>query len=102
MHIRKNDLVMVTAGRDKGKKAKVLRVLPAKMRALVEGVNYVKKHVRRTREDQKGGIVQREMPIAVSSLALACPKCNRAVRVNFNKLSDGTKVRACKKCGETI
>ena len=102
MHIRKNDLVMVTAGRDKGKKAKVLRVLPARMRALVEGINYVKKHARRTREDQKGGIVQREMPIAVSNLALVCPKCNRPVRVGFNKLADGTKVRACKKCGETI
>jgi len=102
MHIRKNDLVVVTGGRDNGKKAKVLRVYPAKSRALVEGINYVKKHARKTKQDQQGGIVQREMPIHVSNLSIVCPKCNVGVRTGINKLADGTKTRICKKCGEAI
>ena len=102
MHIRTNDLIIVTAGKDKGKKAKVLKVFPAKSRALVEGVNYVKKHARKTKENQQGGIIQREMPIQGSNLSVICPRCNRGVRVGVKKLADGTKARVCKKCGETI
>jgi large subunit ribosomal protein L24 len=102
MHIRKNDIVMVTAGKDKGKKAKVLRVFYDTSKALVEGINYVKKHARKTQQDPKGGIVQREMPIHVSNLAVICPKCTRQVRVGFKELADGTKARVCKKCGEIL
>ncbi len=102
MHIKKNDLVMVNAGKDKGKKAKVLRVFYEKSRALVEGINYVKKHARKTKDNQQGGVVQRENPIDVSNLSVICPKCARPVRVGFNKLADNSKVRVCKKCGETL
>jgi len=102
MHIKKNDIVFVKAGKDKGKKAKVLRVFYAESRALVEGINYVKKHTRKSKDNQQGGIVQRENPIHVSNLSIVCPKCAKPVRVGFSKLADGEKVRICKKCGETI
>lgn len=102
MHIRKNDLVTVTAGKDKGKRAKVLVVFPQISRALVEGVNYVKKHARRTKEDQQGGVIQRENPIHASNLSLICPKCNRGTRSGVKTLADGSKARVCKKCGEAI
>lgn len=102
MHVRKNDIVIVTAGRDKGKKAKVMMVFPLKDRALVEGVNYVKKHARKTKQDQQGGIVQKEMPIHVSNLSIVCPKCNVGVRTGVNKSADGSKARFCRKCQEAI
>lgn len=102
MHIKRNDIVLVTAGKDKGKKAKVLKVFPADSRALVEGINYVKKHTRRTSQDQKGGVVQKESPIHVSNLSVVCPKCTHPVRVGFTRLADGTSGRVCKKCGETL
>ena len=100
--IKKNDTVMVIAGRDKGKKGKVLTVFPSKGRAMVEGVNFVKKHMRRTREEQQGGIIQKESSINLSNLALFCKGCNRPTRVGINVLSDGIKVRYCKKCKEVV
>jgi len=101
-NIRKNDTVVVLAGRDKGKKGKVLAVLPAKNKALVEGVNFVKKHARRTREDEKGGIVTKESAVPISSLALFCKGCNRQTRIGIDVLKDGTKTRFCKKCKEVF
>lgn len=100
--IKKNDTVMVLAGRDKGKTGKILVALPDRNRAIVEGVNFVKKHTRRTRENEKGGIVQRETTIHVSNLALFCKGCNRPTKVGFNTLKDGTKTRFCKKCKEVF
>lgn len=100
--IRKNDTVMVLAGRDKGKTGKVLVAFPGRNRAIVEGVNFVKKHTRRTRENEKGGIVKRESAIQVSNLAFFCKGCNRPTRVGFNVLKDGTKTRFCKKCKEVF
>jgi len=100
--IKKNDTVMVIAGRDKGKKGKVLTVFPSTGRALVEGVNFVKKHMRRTKEDQQGGIIQKESSINLSNLALFCKGCNRPTRVGISVLSDGTKARYCKKCKEVV
>ena len=102
MHIKKNDTVVVTAGRDKGKKARVLMVFPLKSKALVEGVNYVKKHERKSQKNQQGGIVQREMPIHLSNLSLSCPKCGKEVRTAVREMADGAKSRFCKKCGEVI
>lgn len=102
MHIKKNDTVFVNAGKDKGKQAKVLSVFPAKSRALVEGINYIKKHARKTNQNQQGGIIQTENPIHISNLSLVCPKCAKPVRVGFTKMADGTKARVCKKCGEII
>ncbi|OGW75172.1 MAG: 50S ribosomal protein L24 [Omnitrophica bacterium RBG_13_46_9] len=98
--IRKNDTVIVLSGKDKGKTGKVLTVLPRKNRAIVEGVNFVKKHQRRSRDDQKGGIVQKEATIHISDLAVFCKGCNRPTKVGFNVLTDGTKTRFCKRCNE--
>lgn len=100
--IRKNDTVLILAGRDRGKSGKVLTVFPKKGRAFVQGINFVKKHARRTREDQQGGIIQKESSIDISNLMLICQKCNRPARIGFTELSDGTKTRICKKCKELI
>jgi len=100
--IRKDDMVIVIAGRDKGKKGKVLKVLPSKNRAVVEGVNLVKKHLRRRSEEEKGGIFQIPSPIHLSNLMLFCRSCNRGVRFKTQVLKDGTKVRICKKCGAQL
>lgn len=100
--IRKNDTVVVLAGRDRGKSGKVLAFFPKRNRAIVERINMVKKHARRTKEDQKGGIVHKESTIEASNLALFCKGCNRATRVGFEVLKDGTKSRFCKKCKEVF
>jgi len=100
--IRKNDTVRVLAGRDKGKTSKVLAVVPAKDGAIVEGVNFVKKHARRTREDEKGGVVTKESVIHLSNLGLFCKGCNRQTKIGFDVLKDGTKTRFCKKCKEVF
>ncbi|HDP16245.1 MAG TPA: 50S ribosomal protein L24 [Candidatus Omnitrophica bacterium] len=100
--IRKDDTVILLAGKDKGKTGKVLTVFPKKGRVLVQGVNFVKKHARRTREDQQGGIIQKESSIAVSNLMAVCQKCGKPTRIGFTVLSDGTKTRICKKCKELI
>jgi large subunit ribosomal protein L24 len=101
VHIKKNDIVVVIAGKDKGKIGKVLRVFPRKGRAIVEGVNIVKKHMKPT-PYSSGGIVEKPAPVHVSNLMLYCGKCKRGVRVAKKILEDGTKVRVCKKCGEII
>ena len=100
--IRKDDTVQVIRGDDRGKKGKVLRILTQGNRAIVEGVNLVKKHRRKTREDQQGGIVSIESSISLSNLMLFCKHCNRPNRVGFTVLKDGTKSRICKSCKETI
>lgn len=102
MNIRKNDIVSVIAGKDKGKKGKVLRIFPQKGRTIVEGINFVKRHIRKRREDEPGGIIQRESPIHISNLMLYCNKCNRPVRTGVKLLKDKSKVRFCKRCKETI
>jgi large subunit ribosomal protein L24 len=100
--IKKNDTVYVLSGKDKGKTGRVFRVYPSKDRALVEGINYVKKHTRKSQQDQKGGIIQKEMPIHLSNLAPFCKGCNKFARVGMNVLADGTKSRYCKRCKEAI
>ncbi|MBL7084686.1 MAG: 50S ribosomal protein L24 [Candidatus Omnitrophica bacterium] len=102
LKIKKNDIVTVCAGKDKGKKGKVLYVFPKENRALVEGANFIKKHTRKTREDAQGGIIQKESPIQISKLMLFCSKCNKPTRVGFSLLKDGTKTRICKRCREVI
>ncbi|OGX19958.1 MAG: 50S ribosomal protein L24, partial [Omnitrophica WOR_2 bacterium RBG_13_44_8] len=86
----------------RGKRAKVLKVFPFECRAIVEGINLVKKHRRKTREDQQGGVVSIEMPIALSNLMLFCKSCNRRTRAGFSLLKDETKARICKHCKEVI
>lgn len=100
--LKKNDTVMVITGKDKGKTGKVLRIIPQKERAIVEGLNFIKKHARKTREDQAGGIIQKERPIRFSNLMLYCTRCSRPTRIGIDTLKDGSKTRKCKKCGEIV
>lgn len=99
--IRKGDRVIVLTGRSKGKVGEVLKVMPKESRALVQGVNVVKRHVRPSMRTQ-GGIVEQEAPIAISNLAHLDPKTNQPTRVGFRLLEDGRKVRFAKRSGEMI
>ena len=102
MHIRKNDSVMVIAGRERGKTGKVLRVLPDKDRAIIERVNLIKRHTRPRGPQQPGGIVEKEASIHASNLMIMCDKCNAPVRIGRKILADGKKIRICRRCGEAL
>ncbi len=102
MKIRKNDTVLVVAGRDKGKKGKVRVAIPKKERLLVDGINMIKKHARPTGQARQAGIIESEAPIHVSSVMLLCEKCGKPARVGRRLLADGKKVRFCKACGEVV
>lgn len=102
IRIKRGDVVMALVGKDRGKTGKVLKIFPQEGRVIVEGVNFVKKSMRKTRQDQQGGIIQRENPIVISNLALFCKSCNRPTRIGITVLSDGTKSRFCKKCKEML
>ena len=99
--IRKGDKVVVLAGRDKGRNGEVLKVIPKEDRAVVQGVNLVKRHTAQTAR-QEGGIISKEATIHLSNLALADPKTGKAVRVGFKVLEDGRKVRFAKGSGDMI
>lgn len=99
--IRRDDEVVVTAGRDKGARGKVVRVLPAKGKVVVSKVNMIKRHTRPT-QNSAGGIVEREAPFAISNIQFVCPKCDAGVRMGVKSLEDGRKVRTCRKCGEVL
>jgi large subunit ribosomal protein L24 len=99
--IKKGDKVVVLAGRDKGRSGEVLQVFPKLDRALVNGVNTVKRHQRQTAQ-QEGGIISKAAPIHLSNLALADPKDGKPTRVGFKNLDDGRKVRVAKRSGEVI
>jgi large subunit ribosomal protein L24 len=100
-NIRKGDAVIVTTGRDKGKKGSVIKVFPEENRALVQGVNVVKRHQRQT-QTQQAGIVSKEAPIHLSNIAHVDPKSGKATRIGSKTLNDGRKVRFAKKSGEVI
>jgi len=100
LHIKKGDQVIITEGAYKGKKGRVLEVFPKKYRALVEGVNIIKKHQKPTNEDQ-GGIIEKEAPIHISNIMLVDPKTGEATRIG-RKVVDGKMVRYSKKSGEII
>jgi large subunit ribosomal protein L24 len=99
--IKKGDKVVVLAGRDKGRSGEVLQVIPAEGRAIVRGVNLVKRHTRQTAQTE-GGIISKEATIDLSNLAIADPKDGKASRVGFKVLDDGRKVRVAKRSGEMI
>ena len=101
-HVRRGDTVAVIAGRERGKRGKVLRVLPDKGRVLVEKVNMLKKHQRPTQKLRQGGIIEREGALALSNVLVVCGRCDRAVRTRSRILGDGRKVRVCKRCGESV
>ena len=97
--IKKNDSVIVITGRDRGKRGRVLRVVPAKDRVIVEGVNFIKRHTRpNPQRNVKGGIVEREAPLAASNVQLVCPECGAQTRIGRKQLDDGRRVRYCVKC----
>jgi large subunit ribosomal protein L24 len=102
VQIRKNDSVMVISGKEKGKTGKVLRVLPKEDSVLIERVNLVKRHSRPRGPQQPGGIVEKEASIPVSNLMIMCDKCNAPVRIGHKILTDGSKIRSCRRCGEAL
>jgi large subunit ribosomal protein L24 len=97
--IRRNDNVMVTTGKDRGKKGRVLKVQPENHRVVVEGVNFVGRHTRpNPSKNVKGGIVKREAPLDASNVQIICPECSSPTRIGRRILGDGRKVRICRKC----
>jgi len=102
IHVKKGDTVMVVAGKNAGKKGKVLEVIPKDNRVVVEGANVVKRHSRPSQQMPQGGIIEKEAPIASSNVMIFCPKCNAARRINKESLSSGEKIRICNKCGEAF
>ena len=102
MKIHKGDKVRVLAGKDRGKEGEVMFAFPAKNTVIVEGVNLVKKHQRPQGENQPGGIIDRDMPMHVSNVAVISPKDSKPTRVGYKILEDGTKVRICKRTGAEL
>ena len=100
--VKKNDNVMVIAGKEKGKTGKIIKVLPKANRAIVERINLVKRHVRPRSAQQPGGIVEKEAAIHLSNIMVMCDPCNAPVRLGTKQLGDGTKVRVCRRCGENL
>jgi large subunit ribosomal protein L24 len=102
VQIRKNDSVMVIAGKERGKTGKVLRVVTEKNAVLIERLNVVKRHTKPRGQQQTGGIIEKEAAIHVSNIMLMCEKCNAPARVGHKTLSDGKKVRVCRSCSEAL
>jgi large subunit ribosomal protein L24 len=102
MKIRKNDNVLVIAGKDKGKKGKVRFAYPRDEKIVVEGVNFIKKHTRPSGQARQAGIIEREAPMAISNVMLLCAKCGKPARIGHRVLEDGKKVRFCRVCQEVL
>ncbi|GMV94930.1 MAG: 50S ribosomal protein L24 [Bryobacteraceae bacterium] len=102
MHIRKGDTVVVITGKYKGRRGRVLRVLPKEDRLLVEGVNMMKRHTKPSNRNQQGGIVEREAPIHVSNVMAWCDSVSKPSKILMKKLEDGSRVRVFKINGETL
>lgn len=101
--LKKNDVVIVMNGKDKGKVGKILKVVPEKRRAVVEKVNFIKEFIRRDQSKNiQGGIMEKEAPIHISNLMLYCSECGQGVRVKNRKLEDGSKLRVCGKCKASL
>lgn len=100
--IKKNDTVLVIRGDEKGKKGRVKAVQMEKNRLLVESINMIKKHMKPSKKQTQGGIIEKEAPIHRSNVMLLCSKCNKPTRIGHNILENGNKIRVCKKCGEVI
>ena len=98
MRLKKGDRVRVRAGKDRGKEGEIMRVLPTVNKVIVEGVNIAKKHQRTTRATMQGGIIDKDMPVPVASVAIVCPNCG-PTRIGYRFDDSGAKVRVCRKCG---
>jgi large subunit ribosomal protein L24 len=99
--IKKKDKIVVLSGKDKGKQGEVLKVFPDKLNVIVAKINFVKRHTKPTQTDP-GGIREKESPLSISKIMLVCPKCNQPTRPKFDFLSDGKKIRLCRRCNEMI
>ena len=102
VHVRRNDKVVVVSGKDKGKIGEVISVQPKTGKILVKDINVVTKHQKPSKQNMQGGMVQQEAPIYSSKVMLYCDKCSKATRISKKILEDGSKVRVCKHCGETL
>ena len=102
MSIKKDDLVVVLSGKDKGKQGKVLEVPPKAGKVIVENINIVSRHTKPRKQGEEGGILKKEAPIYACKVQRVCPKCNKATRPAHKLMADGKKVRICKKCGAEI
>jgi large subunit ribosomal protein L24 len=101
--VKKNDMVMVITGRERGKTGKVLKVIPASGRVIIERLNIVKRHSKPRGAASPGGIVEKEAPIAISNVMVFCERCNAPVRVGVKKdAADGARSRVCRRCGEAL
>jgi len=100
--IKKNDTVMIIAGKERGKTGKVMRVLPSDNKVVVERLNLVKRHSKSRAPQGPQGIVEKEAPLHLSNVMLLCDKCNRPARVRKRQLEDGRSVRSCHRCGEQL
>jgi large subunit ribosomal protein L24 len=100
--LKRDDNIEVIAGKDKGKRGKVLRVYPKTGKALVQGVNISKRHMKQRSQDAPGGIVELESPISLANILPFCGKCSKGVKVGFKVLEDGKKIRVCRNCNEVI
>jgi large subunit ribosomal protein L24 len=99
VHVKKNDNVVVLAGKSRGRTGRVLRVVPDKGRVIVEGVNFIRKHTRpNPQKNIKGGILEREAPLDASNVMIVCHSCGKPSRVGHRRLTDGKKVRICRRC----
>ena len=101
LHVKKNDTVVVIAGKDRSKSGKVVSIHPKKDGVIVEGINVVKRHTK-PRGSEQGGILEKEAPVHISNVMLLCGKCNKPVRTRTTVLEDGKKARCCVKCGESF
>ena len=102
MHVKKNDMVQVLAGKDKGKTGNVLRVFAETDRIVVAEINKIKKHSKPSQANPEGGIIEKEAALSVSNVMLVCPACAKPSRTGVRALEDGSKARFCKKCNEIV
>ncbi len=102
MQIKKNDNVLVTTGKEKGKRGRVIAVYPAQNRLLVEKLNMIKRHTRPNQQLKQGGIVEKESPFSASNVRLICPKCDKPTSVTRQASDEGKRARVCKNCNETM
>ena len=102
MSIRKDDMVVVLSGKDKGKQGKILEVMPKEGKVVVEKINVVSRHTKPRKQGDQGGIIKKEAPIYASKVQRVCPKCGKPTRAAHKVQADGKKVRICKKCGAEI
>ena len=101
-HVKKNDLVMVVSGKERGKSGRILRVLPEKKKVIIEKINFIKRHARPHGKQRQGGILEKEAPLHLSNVMLLCEKCNKAVRIGHRAVEGNKKARYCRKCGEIL